>query len=241
MLTRGPFLRTVTLRDDHPVEAYPYGLPAIADLDLAFGPVTMLVGDNGTGKSTLTEAIAVAAGFNAEGGSRNLRFETTPTHSDLHRHLDLRWRQRPRWGWFLRAETFYGMATHVSRDGELAAGLPSLHDRSHGESFLDLIDSRFDGVGLYVMDEPESALSFQGQLRLLRIIRDRAREGSQFLIATHSPILMRAADATIYEFADHGVRSVEFDDVVAVGLWRRFLDDPDPILDVLYADDEDER
>lgn len=234
---RGPFLRTAALRDDHPDEAYPYGLRAIAELDLTFGPISVLVGDNGTGKSTLVEAIAIAAGFNAEGGSRNLRFMTTPTHSDLHRHLDLRWRQRPRWGWFLRAETFYGMASHVSGDGDLQAGLPSLHDRSHGESFLDLIESRFDGVGFYVLDEPESALSFQGQLRLLRLIHDRVREGSQFVLATHSPILMRAAGATIFEFGDDGTKTVAFDDVVAVGLWRRFLDDPDRVLDVLYADD----
>ena len=136
------------------------------------GPVTVLVGDNGSGTSTLIEAIAVAAGFNAEGGGRNLRFATFPTHSDLHLHLQMRWRLRPRWGWFLRAETFDGMASRIAVDDDPQSGVaglfPALHDRSHGESFLSLMASRFTTPGLYLLDEPESALSSRGARRAAR-------------------------------------------------------------------------
>ena len=201
-MVRGPgspaFLRSVRLRAGAPADPYPYGLPAVAGLDLPFSPVTMLVGDNGSGKSTLIEALAVAAGYNAEGGGRNLHFETFATHTDLHRHLELRWRQRSRWGWFLRAETFYGMASHIASDNDSTTGIaslfPALHDRSHGQSFLSLMESRFLQPGLYLMDEPESALSFHGQLQLLRLIHDGVASGSQFVLATHSPVLMRAAE-----------------------------------------------
>ncbi len=185
---RPAFLRSVGLRPGAPPDRYPYGLPAVAGLDLAMGSVTVLVGDNGSGKSTLIEAVAVAAGFNAEGGSRNLRFET-------------------------------------------------LHDRSHGQSFLALMESRFMTPGLYLMDEPESALSFQGQLQLLRLMDDGVAEGAQFVLATHSPILMRARGAVIYELDETGQHRVDDEDVTAVGLWRRFLDEPDALLAVLYADD----
>lgn len=207
-MDRPAFLRSVQLRHDAPAVEYPFDLPAVRDLDLKLGPVTVLVGDNGSGKSTLIEAVAVAAGFNAEGGSANLRFETYATHSDLHRHLELRWRRRPRWGWFLRAETFYGMASQIALDDDPATGVaamfPNLHDRSHGQSFLTLIESRFAGPGLYLMDEPESALSFQGQLQLLRLIHDGVAAGAQFILATHSPILMRAEGATIIQLDDAG-------------------------------------
>src|SRR5439155_12118710 len=141
---------------------------------IEFAPVTFLVGDNGTGKSTLIEALAVAAGFNPEGGSRNLRFGTYATHSGLFQHLELVWSRRPRWGWFLRAETFYGIASHIATDDDPRAGVrvlfPDLHGESHGESFIDLALSRFQGAGLYVLDEPDSALSLQGQLTLLSVM-----------------------------------------------------------------------
>jgi len=180
----------------------------VRGLDLDLGTVTVLVGDNGSGKSTVIEAIAVAAGFNAEGGGRNLRFETFATHSGLHEHLQSRWKSRPRWGWFLRAETFYGMASHIATDTGphgIASMFPDLHGRSHGQSFLTLIERRFATVGLYVMDEPESALSFHGQLQLLRAIHDGVVAGSQFIVATHSPMLMCAAGATLVEFSDAGI------------------------------------
>ena len=242
----------MSLRPDAPDAGYPYDLPAVAALTedpVVFGDVTVMVGQNGSGKSTLIEAIAVAAGLNAEGGSTNLRFTTMSTHSGLSEHLALRWTHRPRWGWFLRAETFYGMATHIANDDEVdergkplgVAGMfPDLHARSHGESFLQLIESRFGGPGFYVMDEPESALSFQGQLSLLRFMHDGVAAGSQFVIATHSPVLMRMPGAVIYEL-DDGIAACDYDDLTVVALWRRFLDDPERMLTNLLDDDHPER
>ena len=242
------FLRSVSLRADAPGDGYPYDLAAVAALHadpIVFGDVTVLVGQNGSGKSTLIEAIAVAAGLNAEGGSSNLRFTTMSTHSDLSHHLAMGWNRRPQWGWFLRAETFYGMATHIARDNEVdergkplgVAGMfPDLHARSHGESFLRLIESRFGDTGFYVMDEPESALSFQGQLGLLRFMHDAVAAGSQFVIATHSPVLMRMPGAIIYDL-DAGITACDYDDLTVVELWRRFMNAPERILDRLLADD----
>ena len=222
---------------------YPFDLYAIDALvaGVDFAPVTVVVGENGSGKSTIVEALAVAAGFNAEGGSRGLQFETFSTHSDLGEHLTLRWRKRPSWGWFLRAETFYGMASHIAQDDDPAYGIaklfPDQHGRSHGESFLALIESRFGRAGLYIMDEPESALSFQGQLSLLRAIHDGLHDGSQFVLATHSPLLMRMPDATIYELGPGGLRPCAYEDLGVVNLWRRFLTAPERVLDALFEDD----
>jgi predicted ATPase len=220
---------------------YPFSLPAVRALaEIDFAPVTLFVGDNGTGKSTLVEALAVAAGFNAEGGSRNLQFETYATHSSLASTLRLNWAARPHWGWFLRAETYYGMATHIHNDNDPASGVfklfPDLHHRSHGESFLTLIDSRMSEDGLYLLDEPESALSFHGQLKLLATMHDACAKGAQYVVATHSPMLMAYPGAVIYEFDDDGARKVEFDDVSVVGQWRTFLDNPDRYFRHLFVD-----
>jgi predicted ATPase len=198
--------------EDQELDGYPFTLPAVRTLgSIELSDVTLFVGDNGTGKSTIIEALAVAAGFNAEGGSRNLRFETFSTHSSLADYLTLGWNQRPRWGWFLRAETFYGVASHIHTDDDPESGVkamfPDLHNRSHGESFLPLIESRMSSDGLYFLDEPESALSFHGQLRLLAIMLDAAEAGAQFVVATHSPVLMAFPRATIYEFGDDGANS----------------------------------
>ncbi|MEM8618522.1 MAG: AAA family ATPase [Actinomycetota bacterium] len=245
------FLRSVSLSARAPDDRYPCNLDAISALrskSIALGGVTVLVGQNGSGKSTLIEAIAVAAGLNAEGGSNNLRFTTLSTHSDLSKHLTLRWRRRPRWSWFLRAETFYGMASHIAQDDEVdergnplgVAGMfPDLHARSHGESFLTLIASRFSGAGFYVLDEPESALSIEGQLGLLRFIHDAVAAGSQFVIATHSPVLMRTPGAMIYEL-DSDITARDYDDLTVIDLWRRFLTAPERILDTLLAEDPDQ-
>jgi len=219
---------------------YPYTLPAVAGLaDIEFAPVTVLVGDNGTGKSTIVEALAVAAGFNPEGGSRNLQFETFATHSELAESLVLRWAKRPRWGWFLRAETFYGMASHIHRDNDPVSGVralfPDLHNRSHGESFLTLVESRMSSEGLYFLDEPESALSFHGQLKLLHVMHLSCAEGAQFVVATHSPMLMAYPGAKIYEFDADGVASVAYDDIEAVELWRNFLTAPDRFFHHLFG------
>jgi len=240
-----PFLASVGLAPGTPRRGYPFELPAVRGVSqIAFAPITVLVGDNGTGKSTLVEAIAAAAGFNPEGGGRNLRFETHSTHSRLHEHLQLNWTDRPHWGWFLRAETFYGMATHIVTDGPqygVTALFSNLHAESHGESFLDLALSRFLGPGLYVLDEPEAALSLQGQLKMLRIIHDSVAAGGQFLLATHSPILMAHPESLIYELDGDKPRRCSWDEVGVVHLWRRFLVDPSSMLRHLLAADDDDR
>lgn len=223
------------MKSDHPVDRYPFNIPAVGALpSIEFGAVTIFVGDNGSGKSTIVEALAVAAGFNAEGGSPNLQFETMATHSDLAEHIGLTWTQRPSWGWFLRAETFYGMATHIAKDDDpkygLAAMFPDLHGRSHGQSFIELIGSRFNGRGLYLLDEPESALSFQAQVALISTIVEGVERGSQFIIATHSPLLMAVPGATIFELDADGAHSQKYADLTIVGLWRRFLADPSVFL-----------
>jgi predicted ATPase len=238
---RGPFLLQARLTDGAPSDGYPFGLAAVQGLaGVKFGNVTVLVGDNGTGKSTIVEGLAVASGFNAEGGGRNLRFSTHGTHSELHEHLQLRWSTRPNWGWFLRAETFYGMATHIETDDPMhgvASLFPDLHRESHGESFLDLALSRFLHPGLYVLDEPEAALSLQGQWKLLSIMHAAVGLGAQFVLATHSPALMALPDARLYELDDAGVRLTRYDDLAVVQLWRRFLDHPESVLHHLLDDE----
>jgi predicted ATPase len=213
--------------------------------DIKFATVTTLVGDNGSGKSTVIEALAVAAGFNPEGGSRNLNFTTHDTHSALHEHLRLEWNGRPRWGWFLRAETFSGMATHIENDNDprfgVAGMFPDLHNRSHGESFLELAIARFDGPGFYLLDEPEAALSVTGQLALLAIMHRACSRGAQFLLSTHSPLLMAYPGAAIYELSSVAAPTARtFDEVESVQLWRLFLDNPTPFFDELFSDSDDD-
>lgn len=224
------FLRGVELSADAPSVGFPFELEAVRQIaTVEFAGVTVLVGDNGTGKSTIVEALALVADFNAEGGGRNLRFATHSTHSALHEHLSPRWKKRPAWGWFLRAETFYGMASHIARDkGDkgLAEVFPDLHEESHGESFLDLAQERFQQPGFYILDEPEAALSMYGQMILARLISESTTAGAQFVIATHSPFLMAYPQAAIYELTATGIERTVFDDLPAVTLWRRFLDDP---------------
>ena len=207
---------------------YPAGLAAVDTIEwIEFGAVTVLTGDNGTGKSTIVEAIAVAAGFNAEGGSRNLQFATQDTHSSLADELVLEWERTPRWGWFLRAESFYGMATHIEADPYLVDTFPRFHHRSHGESFLDLAAARFTGAGLYILDEPESALSIQGLIALASVMSDSLAKGSQFIVSTHSPFLMAFPGARLYNLdRDSGVTEAAFEDLDSVSLWRRLLADP---------------
>lgn len=241
----GGFLRCVELTDDDADRsAYPFTLPVVAGLRAAgqveLDPaVTFLAGGNGTGKSTLIEAIAVAAGFNPEGGSANFRFSTRATESSLGEHLRLvRGTRKPRTGFFLRAESFYNVATEIDRLGVVDGyGGTSLHERSHGESFLDLATHRFKPQGLYLLDEPEAALSVHGCLALLARIRDLTQAGAQFVIATHSPILLAVPHARILQIEPDGViRHVDYDDAQPVVLTRSFLADPQRYLHHLFRD-----
>lgn len=229
-----------------PVEGDRYLLEIPAVRHLAQGnplvfraPVTFLAGENGTGKSTLLEAIAVSWGFNPEGGTRNFRFSTSASHSSLWRSLTLTKRGFPEDGFFLRAESFYNVATNIDQMDEGPSfggriidsyGGVSLHRRSHGESFLSLVQNRFGGHGLYLLDEPEAALSPTRLLSLLALIDNLVRDASQLIIATHSPILMAYPGAEILQLSEDGIQSVPYRETDHYQITRRFLEDPDRML-----------
>lgn len=248
------YLDRVFLRGPGPQEGYLARLPAVKALvslgegGLTFpGPVTFLVGENGTGKSTLLEAIAVCCGFNAEGGTRNFRFSTRETHSALHEFLTVARSDYPRDGFFFRAESFYNVATNIDELDQGPSFGPriidsyggmSLHEQSHGESFLALVEHRFGGQGLYLLDEPEAALSPTRMMSLLALLHHLVGQGSQFVIATHSPILMAYPGARIYQLSQQGIEPVAYRETEHYQLTRRFLEAPERMLQLLFEEDD---
>ena len=244
-----PFLQNVTLKKENipSFSAYPYCLPAIRTLQsLAFHPnVTFIIGENGTGKSTLLEAIAIALGFNAEGGTKNFRFSTNDSHSSLHEHLRIsKSFNTPNDGFFLRAESFYNVASYIDEmdaDSE-ARGNPiidsyggtSLHAQSHGESFFSLFMNRFSGQGLYILDEPEAALSPMRQLSMLIRMHELAEQGSQFVIATHSPILMTYPESTIYSLTQEGIHESTLEETEHYQTTKLFFENRDRLFHHLF-------
>jgi predicted ATPase len=228
------FVRSVELLPaGNPEErvGYPWELASVRALahGLAFHPkVTYLIGENGSGKSTLLEAIAVAAGMNPEGGSSNFAFSTRESHSPLAEAIRLvRGPQRPRTDFFLRAESLFTAASYLetlSPDALGPYGGRSLHEQSHGESFLAVMVNRLGPNGFYVMDEPEAALSTQNCLTCVRRIHELVNDGSQFVIATHSPIVLAYPEATIYDCTEDGLNEVQYEDADPVRLTRGFLD-----------------
>ncbi|MFB7813225.1 AAA family ATPase [Paenibacillus chitinolyticus] len=210
---------------------YPFHIPAIDKLDrLRFHKnVTFFVGENGSGKSTLMEAIAYQCGFNTAGGSRNNLYELDSSEAKLGDYLRLSWMPKMNQGFFLRAESFYNFASHID---ELARedrrvydsyGGRSLHEQSHGESFLSLFKNRFGKRGIYLLDEPEAALSPARQLAFLSMIHELART-SQLIIATHSPILLGYPHADIYNFNESPVRLTTYEETDHYRITRRFLE-----------------
>jgi predicted ATPase len=241
------YLKSISLRREQvpSFDAYPYCIPAVRALhSLELDPrVTFFVGENGSGKSTLVEAIAVAAGFNAEGGSKNFNFATRRTESELHQHLHLvRGSKRERDGYFVRAESLYNVATQIEDLEVTGYGDRSLHAQSHGEAFLALAMNRFWGNGLYILDEPEAALSPTRQLSLLviidRLVRERA---SQLIIATHSPILMAYPESRIYLLgAESGaIETIRYEDTEHYQISRDFLTDWRAFLRELFGREVD--
>jgi len=241
------FVSEVRLRrDDVPsFDAYPFSLPAVRGLEsLPLDPrMTVFIGENGTGKSTLLEAIAVAWGFNAEGGSKNFRFGTRASHSTLSDYLRLvKGVRKPRDGFFLRAESFFNVATEIERlEVGDSYGARSLHEQSHGESFLALMTHRFGGQGFYLLDEPEAALSPQRQLAVLAHMHRLMEDESQFVVATHSPILMAYPGATLYNFSASGIEPVDYYETEHYQVMHDFLANPKRMLDVLLEREDDER
>jgi predicted ATPase len=248
-------LRKITLLRDR-VEnwkEFPFSVPAIKPMRAIEikNRILFFVGENGSGKSTLLEAIALAAGLGREGGSRNFSFSTRSEsrenlgHSEtridlLADALRLTFTKRQRDGFFLRAESFYNIATYVDTlvDGLTPYGGISLHDQSHGESFLALLLNRFSGGGLYLLDEPESALSATRQLALLariRVLLERD-EDTQFIIATHSPILLAYPNAQLLAFDRGSIKPIAYRDTDSYQITRRFLDNPAKMFEELFRD-----
>lgn len=251
MLNPRPYLREISLKREQVrnYDCYPFNIPAIRKLQrLTFHPdVTFIVGENGCGKSTLLEAIASSWGFNPEGGSINFRFSTRPSHSDLFNHFRLvKSSSRPRDGFFLRAESFFNLASDIEHmDAEPSTAPPimnsygarSLHEQSHGESFLALLNHRFGGNGLYLLDEPEAALSPTRQLSVIRRVHHLVLKNSQFIIATHSPILMAYPRAKILLLDEVGSTEVGYEATEHYAVTKEFINNPARMVGEMLADD----
>jgi predicted ATPase len=243
------YLYEVKLRRDEvpSFDKYPFSLDAVKNIStIKLHPkVTFFIGENGSGKSTLMEAIAVSWGFNPEGGTKNFNFGTYESHSNLHDYLRLsRGAKRPKDGFFLRAESFFNVASEIHRLDESGFGPPiidsyggvPLHEQSHGESFMALLINRFGGNGFYILDEPEAALSPTRQMTMIARMHELVKADSQFLIATHSPILLSYPNAKIYQLEENGLKSIEYKETEHYQITRDFLNRPDKMLKILLED-----
>lgn len=242
MTGSAPFLRDVELRADHiDPDRFPFTLPIFSkawDLDFPHA-ITFFVGENGSGKSTLLEAIAVKAGFNIEGGSRDHVFSSVSHEAALAPALRLSWSRKASRGFFLRAETLFTLATYFDDVG--AKQEKSLHERSHGEAFFALFLDRFRRPGIYLLDEPEAALSPSRQFAFLQFLREREDQGdAQFIIATHSPLLFAYPGATVYTFSSE-IRSMHYSETEHFQLVESFMRDPERFFRHLFADPRDRR
>lgn len=244
------FLYEVKLkRDEVPsFDHYPFSLDAVKNISsIELHPnVTFFIGENGSGKSTLMEAIAVSWGFNPEGGTINFNFGTHDSHSSLHEYLRLsRGVTRPKDGFFLRAESFFNVASEIQRlDASVSFGPPiidsyggrSLHEQSHGEAFMALLVDRFGGNGLYILDEPEAALSPTRQMAMISRMHDLVKSNSQFIIATHSPIILSYPNAKIYQLEESGLTCLAYKETEHYQVTRDFLNRPDMMLNILLEE-----
>jgi predicted ATPase len=234
--TGSPFLRHLSLPETH-LTSHPFDIPAFSrGIDLTFrSKVTFFVGENGSGKSTLLEALAECCGFHPEGGNRDHRRLAFAERSSFAQALRLSWQPKVTEGFFMRAESFYNFATYIEGVSDLRAyGGKSLHEQSHGESFLSLFAHRFE-QGIYLLDEPEAALSPQRQLSFLKIVHDLASPGhAQFFIATHSPIILAYPDAVLFDLDSDGIQEIEYRETNHYRITRDFLDAPERFFKHLF-------
>lgn len=230
-------------KDIKSYEEYPFSIPAISKLEsLEMHPhVTFFVGENGAGKSTLLEAIAIAFGLNAEGGSKHFHFSTKDSHSELHKHIGLhKGINIPKDTYFLRAESFYNLATNVDAlQVDDAYGNRSLHAQSHGESFMSLFLNRFLGKGFYILDEPEAALSPMRQLSFISRLHQLVEKDSQFIIATHSPIILSYPNSIIYHIDDAGITDIKYEETEHFMINKTFANNYKSMLRELMAKEEE--
>ena len=235
------FLTKIDLKTDliFDFDKYPFNIDFVKNFERLTldSPVTFIVGENGSGKSTFIEALAVACGLNAEGGTQNFNFSTRESHSNLHEYLEINHFQRLcETKFFFRAESFYNVATEVEKLGVGGYGRRSLHSCSHGESFVQLIQNRFTKNGLYILDEPEAALSPSRQMSLLCMIDDLVKNGSQFIIATHSPILISYYKGKILDL-NNGFAEIKYEDTDIYQTYKMYLDNPYLMQKNLFNDD----
>ena len=222
-----------------PVNSYLREIDAIKGLEelIFHNSITFFVGENGSGKSTLLEALAVACGFNPEGGTKNYIFSTYDSHSQLHEAIRVvKGYRQAKWGYFLRAESFYNVATKEEEYADWEHPSEKYHEKSHGESFLALAQNNLRPNGLYLFDEPEAALSPQRQLTLLMQIYRCAKEGAQFFIVTHSPILLGIPDADIYCFDNGSIHLCEYEETESYQVTEMFINNRQMLLDKLLIE-----
>lgn len=226
------FITRVSLKDDiENKNEYPYNIKCLKDFkEFEFNKnVTLFYGENGVGKSTFIEAIAIALGLNPEGGSNNMNFSNFDDYSKLHEHLIISKFKTPKTKFFLRAESFYNVATDISNNndnGPLSVQYGGdLHECSHGESFMKLVENRFWDNGLYILDEPEAALSPERQMSLLCYIHDLEQKGCQFIISTHSPILLSYINGEIIDM-NNGMKRIKYEDTDVYKIYKDFLNNP---------------
>ena len=241
------YLLSLRLKQEHLPNGYPFNIPCLKSFEkLNFHPnVTFFTGENGVGKSTLIEAIAVYLGFNAEGGGKNFNFKSIATHSALHNYLAItKSFKQIKDGFFLRGESFYNVASEIDKLDEDDPDIPkiidsyggiSLHEQSHGESFWSLFMNRFSGHGVYILDEPESALSATKQIAMLSKINSLVNKNAQFIIATHSPILLSYPNAWIYEMSENKIAKVKYEESEVYRVYKAFLDHPQRILNNIFT------